>query len=60
MPKTLDRSKGVEDPRRWEETIRNAMFQMTNDELVRFLLDNPFEARRWQACLKRATVEGGS
>jgi len=66
MPKeddsrTLDRSAGAEGPRRWGETIRNAMFQLTNDELAAFLGANPAEARRLEAALKRvARLRKGS
>jgi hypothetical protein len=52
--RTLDRSKGVVAPRRWEETIRDAMLQLTNDELASFLASNPEETKRLEICLKRA------
>jgi hypothetical protein len=52
--RTLDRSTGVEAPRKWGEAIRNAMFKLTNDELVSFLAKNPVEARRIEICLTRS------
>ena len=60
MSRTLDRSKNAESPRRWGEAIRTAMFQLTNDELVSFLRENPDEARRLQVSLKRAEKLGSA
>ena len=52
--RTLDRSVGAVAPRRWEGAIRDAMFQLTNDELAGFLASDSEVARRLEACLKRA------
>jgi hypothetical protein len=58
--RTLDRSKGANDAssrRHWVEEIRNAMYQMTDTELVAFFSGYPNERERMRVAIIMATED---
>jgi len=55
MSKTIDRSKGANDNlsrQHWIEEIRNAMYQLSDDELLAFLSGHPMETERLRVCIR--------
>ena len=58
--RTLGRSTGANDilsRKHWSEEIRNSMYQMTDEEIVSFLIGNPMERERMRIALRMADDE---